>query len=162
MPAQKSSWGITDGMAPNVPNGFYKPNTDSTRQDHFLKWDITYKGQTKTNYMYVADYELYTRLNVVEKEIKEIKKNQSSKYIEINRLLKKNLSKPLGIIVEPDADGFIARTPDLPIYGFGDDIIEAIDALKAEIESLYEDLMEDDDFTKDWLSVKKILNKLII
>jgi predicted RNase H-like HicB family nuclease len=98
----------------------------------------------------------------VEKEIKEIKKNQSSKYIEINRLLKKNLSKPLGIIVEPDADGFIARTPDLPIYGFGDDIIEAIDALKAEIESLYEDLMEDDDFTKDWLSVKKILNKLII
>ncbi len=80
---------------------------------------------------------------------------------EINRLLNKTLKRPLAIVVEPDSDGYIARTPDIPVYGFGDDQVEAIETLKSEIESLYNDLMEDDEFTDDWLSIKQFLRELI-
>jgi hypothetical protein len=160
MVAQKNGWPEAYGMPPNVPKSFSGLNADSKKEKDLLNWTDTYQGQTR--YIVLPDHVLHNRVAIVEKEIKGIKKNQSSIHIEINRLLKKNLSKPLGVIVEPDADGFIARTPDFPIYGFGDDIIEAIDALKAEIESLYYDLMEDDNFTKDWLSVKKILTILVI
>ena len=72
--------------------------------------------------------------------------------IVIDKLLKYNLSEPLIFTLEPDADGFIAKCPDLPtLYGYGDDKTEAINNLKFEIASLYEDLSEDDNFTEDWL-----------
>ena len=74
----------------------------------------------------------------------------------------KDLRAPLDAIVEPDENGFIARTPDIPLYGYGDDALEALDALKCEIESLYDDLMEDDKFTDDWLRVKDFLHERII
>jgi uncharacterized protein YqgQ len=45
----------------------------------------------------------------------------------------------------------------LPIYGNGDDHIEAIEMLKREIESLYDDLMSSGDFTEDWLRIKRFL-----
>lgn len=77
--------------------------------------------------------------------------------VEINRLTRKTLSPPLTVIVELDGDGFIARSPDLPLYGYGEDRIEAIEMLKDEIESLYEDLMEDDDFSDDYLRIKRFL-----
>ena len=74
----------------------------------------------------------------------------------------KRLRTPLDAIVEQDDDGFIARITDVPLYGYGDDPVEAIDALKCEIESLCDDLMEDDDFTEEWLTIKDFLKKQII
>ena len=68
---------------------------------------------------------------------------------------------PLNIIIEPDDSGFIARNPDLPLYGYGEDVTEAIEMLKQEIESLYDDLMQGDDYTDEWLEIKKFYNKII-
>jgi predicted RNase H-like HicB family nuclease len=67
----------------------------------------------------------------------------------------------LSVIVEPDYGGFIAKMPDLPVYGYGDDREEAINNLKIEIESLYEDLMQDDNFTDEWLQIKEFLKKRV-
>lgn len=83
------------------------------------------------------------------------------RHIMINRLFNIQLRFPLAVIVEPDDKIFIARTPDLPLYAVGDDQIEAVDSLKREIESLYNDLMEDDEFTEEWLGVKKFLRKIV-
>ena len=71
--------------------------------------------------------------------------------VRINNLVEKRLSCSLDVIVEPDGEGFLARTPDLPLYGYGDDRIEAIDMLKREIESFYEDLIQDDGFSSEYL-----------
>ena len=83
------------------------------------------------------------------------------RHIKINRLSKYLLSRPLDIVVEPDDDGFIARSFDLDRYGFGYDSIEAVENLKLEIEDLYDDLMEDDNFTEEWLIVKKFLASVV-
>ena len=61
------------------------------------------------------------------------------------------------VIIEPDGEGFIARSINLPVYGYGDDSMEALRALKIEIETLYDDLMEDDDFSSEWLNIKQFL-----
>jgi len=82
--------------------------------------------------------------------------------VEINTLTTKKLSRPLTAIVEPDGDGFIARSPDLPLYGYSEDRMEAIEMLKDEIESLYEDLMEDDNFSEDYLKIKHFLIDRIV
>ena len=88
---------------------------------------------------------------------------QKPTHIKIDKLLKYNLSNPLLFTLEPDDDGFIAKCPDLPtLYGYGDDQAEAINNLKFEIDSLYDDLMEDDNFTNDWLKIKFFLQKKII
>jgi hypothetical protein len=77
--------------------------------------------------------------------------------VRINFLANKNLKAPIDAILERDGEGFIARTLEMPLYGYGEDPIEAMDTLKREIESLYEDLMEDDNFTDDWLRIKAFL-----
>lgn len=82
--------------------------------------------------------------------------------LRINRLVKKHLRSPLDILIEPDAEGFIASTPDLPLYGYGDDREEAISNLKTEIESLYEDLMGEESFSEEWLRVKEFLRDRVI
>ncbi len=95
-----------------------------------------------------------------EKTIKIIKDHAVT--VRINNLIEKRLSCSLDIIVEPDGEGFIARTPDLPLYGYGDDRIDAIDMLKREIESLYEDLIQDDDFSAEYLLIKDYLSGIIL
>jgi hypothetical protein len=80
----------------------------------------------------------------------------------LNILITKRLRTPLDVIVESDGEGFIARAVDLPLFGYGDDRLEAIDALKFEIESLYDDLLEDDDFTDEWKAFKHFLKEQII
>ena len=82
-------------------------------------------------------------------------------YITIKTLPNKILREGLDAVVEPDGDGYIARTVDLPLYGNGDDVIDAVDMLKREIVSLYDDLMEDDNFTDEWLKIKAFLKDLI-
>ncbi|MFH1674320.1 MAG: hypothetical protein ABIF87_12965 [Pseudomonadota bacterium] len=105
--------------------------------------------------------ELANKISALEEKIRRIEKATVG-YIKINLLPTKSLRTPLDAIVEQDDDGFIARITDIPLYGYGDDPVEAIDALKCEIESLYDDLMEDDDFTEEWLAIKDFLKKRII
>jgi hypothetical protein len=48
----------------------------------------------------------------------------------------------IGAIIESDDESFIARTIDLPLYGYSEDPIEALQNLKYEIESLFADPLE--------------------
>ena len=82
--------------------------------------------------------------------------------LRISRLKTKELNLPLDILVEPDADGFIAKNPDLPLYGYGDERDEAISNLQSEIETLYEDLMADDNFSEEWLQIKAFLRERVV
>jgi len=91
----------------------------------------------------------------------ESKKNEAI-VIKLNMLETKRLRNPLDVIIEEDDDGFIARAVDFALFGYGDDRIEAIEALKSEIESLYFELIEDDNFTEEWLSIKSFLKESII
>ena len=82
--------------------------------------------------------------------------------VEIGILPHKLLRKPLKVLLEPDDGGFIARTIDLPLYSYSEDPIEALQNLKYEIESLYDDLQEDDNFSEDWLHYKRFLQHIVI
>ena len=86
----------------------------------------------------------------------------SPNFIRVFILATRNLKRPLDIIIERDEEGFLARNVDLPLYGFGEDPNEAVAMLKREIESLYEDLMEDDDFSEKWLRIKRFLSEIIV
>lgn len=81
--------------------------------------------------------------------------------IRINTLPNKTLVLPIDALVEADDYGFLARTADLPLYGYGEDPIEAVRMLKREIESLYDDLIEDDSFNGEYLRMKQFLKAAI-
>ena len=81
---------------------------------------------------------------------------------EINKLKNFDLLEPIPVKIENSDDLTTVSTVDLPLYGEGDDIHEALDMLKDEIESLYADLNEDDNFTDEWLKRKQYLNTIII
>jgi len=80
------------------------------------------------------------------------------KAIQIERLFNKALSSPITAILENDEDGYIVRCIDLPIYGYGENHFDAIASLKDELESLYEDLIEDDQLTEEWSAIKAFIN----
>ena len=87
--------------------------------------------------------------------------SESAKIIRIQRLNKFELKQPINAVIERDGEGYIVRTIDIPLYGYGEDSIEAINALKNELESLYKDLLEDDNFSGEWLMLKKFLKEQI-
>lgn len=115
----------------------------------------------QTSYLVLFDEAIERKFDHLEEKIDSLKANPPG-CMAIHRLLKYNLSTPLWIIVEPDDNGIIARCADLPLYGYGDDATEAINNLKFEIDSLYDDLMEDDNFTEDWLKIKSFLQNKVI
>jgi predicted RNase H-like HicB family nuclease len=80
----------------------------------------------------------------------------------IERLDRKSLTSPLDVFIETDEECFLARTPDLPLYGMGDSPVEAIDMLKREIESLYDDLVDGENFTDNWVPIKAFLEKKVL
>ena len=84
------------------------------------------------------------------------------KHIKISNLLTKLLRKPLTAIVEPDDEGYIARTIDLPLYGYGDTEKEAVDNLKYEIETTYNELIQTTQLSEEWLKHKEFLQKIIV
>jgi ATP-dependent exoDNAse (exonuclease V) beta subunit len=71
------------------------------------------------------------------------------------------LKQPLDAIVEPDEEGYIARLVDIRLYGYGDDRMEAIENLKNDLSELYRELNEDDNYSTEWMAIKKMLKKLI-
>lgn len=81
--------------------------------------------------------------------------------IQINRLNRYYLKQPLNVVVEPDEDLFLARCPDLPLYGCSEDVVEALEMLKREIESLWKDLKEEKNLDEEWSSIKEMLDKVI-
>ncbi|MEF8846179.1 MAG: hypothetical protein V5A59_11950 [Bacteroidales bacterium] len=82
--------------------------------------------------------------------------------VNIHMLKSLRLNKPLSISIEFDAEHYLAKSIDLPIYAIGDDVEDAISNLKIELENLYYELIEDDDFSDEWLRYKKLLKDLII
>ncbi len=81
----------------------------------------------------------------------------------IDSLPNKKLATPFNIIIEPDGTGFIVFIPEIPsLYGCGDTRTEAIEMLKREIESLYDDLIGDDNFTDEWNAIKLVLLSKIV
>ena len=82
--------------------------------------------------------------------------------VTISALPNLRLHHGLDVIVEPDDGGFTASSVDLPLYGYGDSAWEAVESLKREVESLYEDLMEDDNFAEEWLRRKEFLRSIVV
>jgi hypothetical protein len=82
--------------------------------------------------------------------------------VKLNFVAGRRLKTPLEVVIERDDEGFIARSVDLPLYGYGDDQYEALDCLKREIDSLYHDLMQDNEFTSEWLQIKKFLQENVL
>lgn len=72
-----------------------------------------------------------------------------------------NLKQPLSVSIEYDEIYYIAKSLDLPIYAIGEDVKEAVNNLKIELEELYYELIEDDNFSEEWLKYKKLLKNLI-
>jgi len=84
-------------------------------------------------------------------------------FLAINMLVNYRLSSSLHVVVEPDSEGFIARCPDIPqLYGHGEDVFEAVEMLKIEIETLYDDLEEGENFSDEWLRLKEFFQKIVI
>lgn len=82
--------------------------------------------------------------------------------VPINRLVTYSLRKPIACMVEPDDDEWLAQVPDIPqVFGLGKTTTLAVQALMDEIESLYDDLLESDDFTPDWLALRSYLKGII-
>ena len=81
--------------------------------------------------------------------------------MQIKSLVNKQLSEPIDIIIESDENNYIAKTFDLPLYSCGADRYEAVHNLKCEIETLFYELQEDDNFSDEWLNYKIFLNRII-
>jgi ATP-dependent exoDNAse (exonuclease V) beta subunit len=79
--------------------------------------------------------------------------------VKIQLIAGRTLTTPLDVIVEPDDEGFIARCVDLPLFGYGDDQYEAVECLRKEIDSLYHDLIQDEDATEEWLQIRRFFEK---
>ena len=82
--------------------------------------------------------------------------------IAINRLETLELRSPLTVLVEKDEDAYLAVCPDIPqLYGHGEDSQSAVLSLQKEIESLWNDLKEDDDFSDEFLGLKRFLARIV-
>jgi predicted RNase H-like HicB family nuclease len=72
------------------------------------------------------------------------------------------LRHPLVVTIESDDDAYIARCSDVPqLFGLGESVDEAKNALGREIESLWHDLNEDDELTDEWRATRDRLSKII-
>lgn len=80
----------------------------------------------------------------------------------LNSLVTKRLVAPLSVLLEQDERSFLAQTVDMPLYGSGNTPLEAIKALQREVESLYNDLMADDNFSDEWLARKKLMAAIVL
>jgi len=111
----------------------------------------------------MKDYNLCTLFSptATEININNIAEVYFTESISLEKLIDFNLKAPINIRVKPDEDGYIAESVNLPLYGCAATRNDAIEMLKREIESLYNDLSEDDNFTDDWLRVKRYLQSLI-
>jgi tetratricopeptide (TPR) repeat protein len=90
-----------------------------------------------------------------------IMKNYSI-YMVGNKIEPLQLKWPIHLIVTKDDDEFFAECQEISIlYGTGKTEMAAASMLCREINSLYEDLLEDDNFSQEYLDIKKQLIDLV-
>lgn len=140
---------------------FFQPSTTISRAKK------NNNNYTKSSFFRYDDEECYGDVSFSLFDIRRLKqsyaeadlfeKSEFKKVISISKLPNYSLKIPISAILEQDDDGFIVATNDLPLYGYGETQNEAINNLKWEIQSLYEDLIEDDNFTEEWLRYKKLI-----
>ncbi len=124
----------------------------------FFNYNLSNAPNFKIPLEYIKSY--LDSINATTKEMGE----ELSKYCKIfslNILKTKKLSRPLDILVEYDEDYFLARATDFPIHAGGSDPIEAVENIKQEIEDLYNELLEDDNFSAEWLNYKSFLMEIV-
>jgi hypothetical protein len=107
---------------------------------------------------YYSNKDLYN----YETKIVPTGKSDFYKFIQINTLITKGLTKPIFLEIEFDEKYFIVRSVDLPLYACGNDTYEAIQNIKRELENVYFELMEDDDFSDEWMNYKNFFKSIII
>ncbi len=111
----------------------------------------------------IYDVELDRKIEKIEGRLSLLEARANSRQsLKILRLPHFDLSTCLDIIVEPDDGGYLASSIDTGLFGFGDSIQDAVEKLRLEIESMYSDLMEDDDFSSEFLHLKSFLDSIII
>lgn len=93
--------------------------------------------------------------------IKETKEERYFQIANINMLESLRLKKPMSISIEFDEIYYIAKSLDLPIYAVGEDSKEAVVNLKMELEEVYYELIEDDNFSEEWLKYKELLKNFV-
>ena len=122
-------------------------------------YDLNHREAGATPAKILYDHYTEKRLNTLEKDILELKALKG--FIKIQRLPNKNLKIPLDAIVDFDETGYLARATDLPVYGDGDEPVEAIEMLKREIASHWNDLRVDYGYTDEWWKMNSVLIKKI-
>lgn len=102
----------------------------------------------------------------LKKRVEQIEERPIIYTTKINELLTKeySLSGPLDIVIEKYDDEYIAKIPEIEIFGYGVTESESIISLKREIIDLYEELDTSDESELGVLPAmwKSILSKMII
>ena len=80
---------------------------------------------------------------------------------QISTLNRYRVKKPLNVIIEEDGASFLARTVDLPLFGLGEDWREALNLLKADLEDLYEELLNSDNLSPEWQRYRLFLDEAL-
>ncbi len=80
----------------------------------------------------------------------------------LEKLINYDLKSPINYTLEWDDQYYIAESTDFPIYAIGDTELEAIEALKLEIENLYSELQENEKLSDEWAKYKFMLQSIII
>lgn len=94
---------------------------------------------------------------MVEKRQTDLAGIQEDTHI-INNLPGYTISKVFECSVGSNEDGTILiESPSLQLYSTGDTRAEAIENIKENIVSLYNELSESDEFSEDWLRIKSYL-----
>lgn len=73
----------------------------------------------------------------------------------------RDLKEKIPVRIEKEEGEYIAESLDYPLYGCGETKEEAVEHLKHEILSLYEDLMDDDNFSDEFLRYKEKLKSIV-
>lgn len=79
----------------------------------------------------------------------------------IDTLFNRKLKQNIFIKIEEDGDAFIAYMTNMLIYGYGNTPKQAIESIRHQIELCYEELNEDDDFSQEWIDIKRYLHQII-
>jgi predicted RNase H-like HicB family nuclease len=130
---------------------------ESTNHNKYSSFDNASGDYNDNQGSYKLPYEMFSDIT---KSV--IKKQEEYSRHQINTLKTKSLLRALEIIIEYDENYYIARSLDLPLYALGDDIFAAIQNIKDEIESVYYELLEDDNFSDEWINYKKFLNSIVL
>jgi hypothetical protein len=124
-----------------------------------------YIGFDKGDSSAVATY-FNGEINDLKKRVEELEERPLIYTTTINELLTKkySLSRPLDIVIEKYDNEYIAKIPEIEIFGSGLTESESIINLKREIINLHEDLVTSDESELGVLPTmwKRILSNMII